>query len=68
MKTYKSSDLTHKRKEVMAIAAAEGAHIRELKTNGDVKREFILITKEEFIDMDIGFDSNNEPRVYPEEF
>jgi len=52
----------------MAIAAAEGAHIRELKTNGDVKREFILITKEEFIDMDIGFDSNNEPRVYPEEF
>ena len=43
MKTYKSSDLTHKRAEVLEEAEANGVIIQQLKTNGTVIQEFLLI-------------------------
>jgi|GEM_PF-2608352 len=46
MKTYKSSDLTHKRAEVLKEAKESGVIIQQLETNGEVRREFILIEKE----------------------
>lgn len=46
MKAYKSGDLTHKRAEVMKEAAINGVIIQELKTNGEVRQEFILISKD----------------------
>jgi hypothetical protein len=46
MKTYKSSDLTHKRAEVLEEAEANGVIIQQLKTNGTVVKEFYLMTKE----------------------
>ena len=42
MKTYKSSDLTHKRSEVLREARANGVIIEERNTNGDVRQEFII--------------------------
>lgn len=42
MKTYKSSDLTHKRAEVMREAELNGVIIQECRTNGDVVKEFTL--------------------------
>ena len=43
MKTYKSSDLTHKRAEVLEEAEVNGVIIQQLKTNGTVIQEFLLI-------------------------
>ena len=43
MKVYKSSDLTHKRAEVLEEAEANGVIIQQLKTNGTVIQEFLLI-------------------------
>lgn len=42
MKKYKSSDLTHKRAEVLKEAKANGVIIQQLETNGKVRQEFIL--------------------------
>jgi hypothetical protein len=43
MKKYKSSDLTHKRAEVLKEAKANGVIIQQLETNGEVREEFLLI-------------------------
>lgn len=43
MKTYNSSDLNNKRSEILEEAAANGVVIQEKKTNGEVRREFLLI-------------------------
>lgn len=48
MKTYKSSDLTHKRAEVLKEAAKNGAIIQQLETNGQVRKEFVLLTEEDY--------------------
>ena len=52
MKKYKSSDLTHKRAEVMSEAKKGAVIIEEQLTNGDVDLEFVLLlkptSKEEF--------------------
>jgi len=45
MKTYKSSDLTHKRAEVLKEAAENGVIIHQLETNGVVRQEFVLCSK-----------------------
>ena len=42
MKTYKSSDLTHKRAEVLEAAKKGAVVIQQLETNGNVREEFIL--------------------------
>lgn len=42
MKAFKSSDLTHKRAEVMREAKANGVIIQELNTNGEVRCEYVL--------------------------
>ena len=49
MKTYKSSDLTHKRAEVLKEAKANGVIIQQLETNGEVREEFILCTKDKYM-------------------
>ncbi len=46
MKTYKSRDLTHKRAEVMREAEKNGVIIQECRTNGDVRQEFVVMTRE----------------------
>ena len=43
MKKYKSSDLTHKRAEVLKEAKVNGVIIQECNTNGDVRCEYLLI-------------------------
>lgn len=43
MKKYKSSDLTHKRAEVLKEARENGVIIQELRTNGEVIGELVLI-------------------------
>ena len=50
MKIYKSSDLTHKRAEVMREAEKNGVVIQELRTNGEVVKEFVLLERESYID------------------
>ena len=42
MKTYKASDLTHKRAEVMREAALNGVLIEERRSNGEVINRFIM--------------------------
>jgi hypothetical protein len=44
MKTYKSSDLTHKRAEVLKEAKANGVIIQQLETNGEVRQEFVIVS------------------------
>lgn len=44
MKTYKSSDLTHKRAEVLKEAKANGVIVQQLETNGEVRQEFVITT------------------------
>lgn len=46
MKIYKSSDLTHKRAEVLKEARQNGAIIQERNTNGDIRCEYVLISKD----------------------
>lgn len=43
MKVYKSSDLTHKRAEVLKEAAENGVIIQQLETNGNIRQEFVLM-------------------------
>ena len=42
MKTYKSSDLTHKRAAVLKAAREEGVIIEERRSNGEVINEYTL--------------------------
>ncbi len=49
MKTYKSSDLTHKRAEVLKEAKANGVIIQERNTNGEIRQELILCTKDKYM-------------------
>lgn len=42
MKKFKSSDLTHKRAEVLKEAKANGVIIQECNTNGDVRCEYVI--------------------------
>mgnify|MGYP003661672895 CR=1 FL=1 len=46
MKTYKSSDLTHKRAEVLKAARENGVIIEERRSNGEVINEFFLVERE----------------------
>jgi len=46
MKTYKSSDLTHKRAEVLKEAKDNGVIIQQLETNGEVRQEFVIVTRD----------------------
>lgn len=52
MKAYKSSDLTHKRAEVLKEAKKGAVIIEKQLTNGDIDLEFVLMlkptSKEEF--------------------
>ena len=48
MKTYKSSDLTHKRAEVLKEAKANGVIIQECNTNGDVRCEYVMMLADKF--------------------
>ena len=43
MKTFKSSDLAHKRAEVLKEAKANGVIIQQPEANGVDRQEFILI-------------------------
>tara|TARA_R110002020_G_scaffold467655_1_gene691381 strand:+ start:15700 stop:15885 length:186 start_codon:yes stop_codon:yes gene_type:complete len=52
MRKYKSSDLTHKRAEVLKEAKANGVIIQECNTNGDVRQEYVLVTKGNYIDIE----------------
>ena len=56
MKTYKSSDLTHKRAEVLKEAAENGVIIQQLETNGEVRQEFVLLP---LIDNQLKLNINN---------
>ena len=47
MKTYKFSDLVHKRSEVMAEASTNGVILQRLETNGKVRDEFVLTKKKD---------------------
>jgi len=51
MKTYKSSDLTHNRAEVMREAEKNGVIIQQRETNGVVRQEFIVVTKDKYDDL-----------------
>jgi hypothetical protein len=44
MKTYNSSDLNNKRSEILEEAASNGVVIQEKKTNGEIRREFLIIS------------------------
>ena len=44
MKTYKSSDLTHKRSEVLREAELNGVIIQQCRTNGEVISELVLMS------------------------
>ena len=45
MKTFKSSDLSHNRAEVLKEAKANGVIVERRNTNGDVDLEYLLILK-----------------------
>jgi hypothetical protein len=49
MKAFKSSDLTHKRSEVLKEAKLNGVIIQERNTNGDVRCEYVLVTKDKYM-------------------
>jgi len=48
MKKYKSSDLTHKRAEVLKEAELNGVIIQQLETNGKVRKEFVLVSLSDY--------------------
>ena len=52
MKTYKSSTLTHHRAEVMREAENNSVIIQECRTNGEVIKEFVIVAKACFDEMD----------------
>jgi hypothetical protein len=67
MKKFKASDLSSKRSEILAIAEAEGAYLQVCKTNGEVSKEFVIISKDEFMRIDDCM-NGDEPRHYPTDF
>jgi hypothetical protein len=56
MKTYKSSDLTHKRAEVLKEAKANGVIIQECNTNGDVRCEYVILPAESYKELTEGIE------------
>ena len=64
MKIYKSSDLTHKRSEVLKEAKANGVIIQECNTNGEVRQEFILCTNDKYMGVNgVAFKINTDVRI-----
>ena len=57
MKTYKSSDLTHKRSEVLREAELNGVIIQQCRTNGEVISELVLVGKGEYMGIN-GYESS----------
>ena len=53
MKTYKSSDLTHKRAEVFAEARISPVIINQCRTNGDIMDMFVLTHQPAMTDEDV---------------
>ena len=53
MKTYKSSDLTHKRAEVLKEARIAPVIIAQCRTNGDIMDMFVLTHQPEMSDDDV---------------
>ena len=53
MKTYKSSDLTHKRAEVFAESRNAPVIITQCRTNGDIMDMFVLIHQPAMSDKDV---------------
>ena len=51
MKKYKSSDLTHKRAEVLKEAECSGVIIQQRRTNSEVISELVVISKSDFDEM-----------------
>lgn len=73
MKKYKSSDLTHKRAEVLNEAAKNGVIIQQLETNGNIRREFVVCSKTIFDrlpidDLDLMADKVNYDHVWNGEY
>lgn len=54
MLTFKSSDLTHKRSEVMKAARDGAALIQLRETNGEVREEFVLMSVDAIKKLDAG--------------
>lgn len=59
MKKYKSSDLIHKRSEVMREAEANGVIIQQCRTNGEVFQELVLVTKDKYMKVN-GYENQNK--------
>jgi hypothetical protein len=53
MKTYKSSDLTHKRAEVFAEARKAPVIITQCRTNGDIIEMFTLVHQPAMSELDV---------------
>jgi len=53
VKTYKSSDLTHKRAEVFAEARIAPVIINQCRTNGDIMDMFVLTHQPVMPDEDV---------------
>ena len=53
MKTYKSSDLTHKRAEVLKEARIAPVIIAQCRTNGDIMDMFVLTHQPAMSDEDV---------------
>ncbi len=51
MKRYKSSDLTHKRAEVLREAEYNGVIIQQRRTNGEIASEMVVISKSDYDEM-----------------
>lgn len=67
MKKYKSSDLTHKRAEVLKEAKANSVIIQECNTNGEVRQEYLLVGIDHIDSLDSGdilFYNNSGSHVF----
>jgi len=62
MKTYNSSDLNSKRSEILEEAAKNGVVIQEKKTNGEVRREFAIISSDDSVEI-IGVLADRRPHL-----
>jgi hypothetical protein len=52
VKTYKFSDLTHKRAEVMQEVKQNGVILQQLERNGTVREEFVLLSVDSIKNID----------------
>ena len=57
MKTFKSSELTNKRAEVLREAEKNGVIIQQCRTNGDVISELVLIPADAYKEMTEGIEA-----------